>query len=143
VNGLLETLDITTTPGDGLLAYGAVLALAAFASIAIADLPGATKLALATVTGVLLWRGLPLELGPGHAAHVKRAVLWRDGSWQIFGSDGGPVTARLLHSWGASFGPVIGIEWQCADGVRRRAWVSRAAVSGTSWRRLRVRLRLS
>lgn len=71
------------------------------------------------------------------------AVLRTDGGWEL--GIGGPdrVPAELVHSWGARFGLVLGLEWRLAGGRRLVAWLSCRDVERDTWRRLRVRLRIA
>lgn len=114
-----------------------VLAAWILADVAAVPRPiGAVPLGLAaaSLAAFLAGRG---DRQPG------RATLLPDGSWRLVGGGGRTVAARLHRAWGASGGPVIALEWACADGVRRRAWLLRRDVPGPGWRRLRVRLRIA
>lgn len=137
-----EALELHPRVSRVLLAYGTVLLALVVTALYRADLPtawkaGALAVALATI-GRDAWRYR--SGGPGA---VYRVVVSADGSWRIELREGQPLEAQLLRAWGATRGPVIGLEWRCADGVRYRTWITRWDMPSASWRRLRVRLALA
>lgn len=143
VNRFLEPVEIRSRPARTLVPYASALALLGVWAAGRSDLPGLARLALTLAIGLRLavaaWRHSP----PANRDRVERAVLRPDGSWQLLAGAGDLVGARLVHAWGTSTGPVVGLEWQCDDGRRRRTWITRHDLSARSWRRLRARLRMA
>lgn len=141
-NGFLEAVELRPQADRGLqfaaaAVVPAVLAAWALADVAAAPRPlGAVPLALAAVS-------LAGFLAGRRDRQPERATLLPDGSWRLVADGGRTLPARLHRAWGASGGPVIALEWACADGVRRRAWLLRRDVPGPGWRRLRARLRIA
>jgi hypothetical protein len=116
------------------------VALGVLSALTIIDVSAMTRLALCGGLVALLW----VELAVRRRRAIVRAVLWQDGTWRLFtAAAADPVPARLAHHWGASNGPVIGLEWACDDGRRCCAWLWCADFPPASCRRLRVRLRLA
>ncbi len=138
-----EAIEVRPRPQRGLLVFGLILAGGASFSVQLARLPVAWVTAGILVILGASGAGLAGHLGLFGDAWVARAVLRPDGRWSIFTGRGGPIEARLLRSWGESLGPVIGLEWACADNKHRRGWLLVGDLSAPVWRRLRVRLRLS
>lgn len=93
----------------------------------------------------LVWAGLAgaAALRAERGRGVRRALLGQDGAWTLVPRDGGRVAALLVRAWGTSLGPVMGLEWRCADGRLWHAWITPRDARGAHWRRLRVRLRLA
>lgn len=140
--GFLEIIELRPRVDRGLHVLAFLLAPAAVAAAWLADpatLPGGLRAA------VLLAGAAGLGAAAWHRrrAWPRRAVLLPDGQWRLGGDGAAVVPARLARCWGAGAGPLIGLEWACADGGRRSAWLLRADTDARTWRRLRVRLRLA
>jgi hypothetical protein len=121
------------------------------------------QLLLATVTGPAACLAVAITAPPAAGAPVFLAVcmvcvlalahalrarvppsccmLAAAGDWWLVVRGDSVVRARLLHSWGARWGWMLGLEWaECATGCRQTLWLLRADVDPVTWRRLRVRL---
>lgn len=141
-NGFLEGLELRPRAARGVQFTALALAPAVLVAWVLAD-TAAAPWPLRTLPLGLAAVALGLELFAGRRRHPARAVLLQDGSWRIDDGRGGTVAARLRRAWGRAAGPVIALEWDCADGQRRRAWCLRRDAPGPAWRRLRVRLRIA
>lgn len=99
------------------------------------------KLALAAGAALGLlsgpWRG-------AGAQGVALALWLPGGQWQLCtGTGPAALPASLRRSWGERHGPVLALEWACADGRARRAWLTRLDMPPRTWRRLRARLAMA
>lgn len=142
-NGFLEVIELRPTAGREPLVVLAILAPAGAVSVHLAQLPGRWILVAWLALAVATLLELRVALADGPAALGAR--LLPDGRWQLAGAGAGgaPVAAHLARAWGASLGPVVGLEWACEDGRKRRAWLLQRDLPARDWRRLRVRLRLA
>ena len=82
-------------------------------------------------------------MSPDGLDYVARALLWPSGNWQLELGRALLVEARLCRCWGDLHGPVMGLEWACADGQLCQAWLTPLDMPPSSWRRLRARLALA
>lgn len=141
-NGFLETVEIR--PGRSGLALFTLIALAcALLAPSIADLAPRWRWLLGAFACIVAVARAHADLGSASVGRVQRAVLTGDGRWHVTAGSGVVTESRLVSVWGSALGPVIALQWHCADGRRRAAWLFRPALSARSWRRLRVRLRLT
>lgn len=143
MNRFLEPVELRPRPGRALAPYVVSLVLSSAWAIARSDVPYAIQLTLACGVGVRLGWALARDRLRSGETRVERAVLRSDGTWQVVSGRGSVVAAQIARAWGTSAGPVVGIEWRCEDGLRRRTWVTRRELSAAAWRRLRARLRLA
>lgn len=141
-NGFRQTLEIR--PRRSGLAFFILIAVAcALLALSIADLAPAWRWFLLALVLVVAVARAHAHLGSASVGRVRRAVLTADGRWRVTTASEVVTESALVSCWGSSLGPVIALQWQCADGRRRAAWLFRSQLSAPSWRRLRVRLRLT
>jgi hypothetical protein len=141
-NGFLEFVEVRPRADRGLQFTAVVTGPSALLSWWVADV-AATPWPLGVALPALAAAALLHLLLVRRRRQPTRALLLPDGSWRLSGADGEPVPARLHSAWGRAGGPVIALEWVCADGARRSAWLLRRDVPGPGWRRLRARLRIA
>lgn len=143
MNRFLEPVELRPRPGRALAPYVVSLVLLSLLAIARSDVSDWTQLALAIGIGARIGWACLRNTFRGGDTRVERAVLRADGTWQVLSGSGSLVGGQLARAWGTSAGPVVGIEWRCEDGLRRRTWVTRRDLSAAAWRRLRARLLLA
>jgi hypothetical protein len=142
-NGFLEAIEIRPRADGAAAAFFLLTVSCALGAIGLADLSWRCRVSAAVATLVVAGAQSARQLRTHSPWRVRRAVLGADGHWQIFPGRGAVTNGRLSRAWGVSLGPVIGLEWSCADGRRRQAWLTKRDLPGEAWRRLRVRLRLT
>ncbi len=142
-NGFLEAIELRPRPARAVLAFGLIVVACALAAVAGADVPWSWKAPIALAVVVLAGVEMSAHLGTRSGRRIAAAILGADGQWQLLTASGQAVSARLLHSWGASLGPVIALDWRCADGRCRQASLLHRDIPEQTWRRLRARLRLT
>ena len=138
MNRFLETL-IVTPPSIGrdrqFIAWigGPVTALAFVVTSSVAGSAPLWLVSAAVCLATLMRALRPLPA-------PTRISLLADGRWHLSVA-GTEIESRLERSWGARWGPVIGLQWQeVVSGRRRALWLLRADCEPATWRRLRVRL---
>ncbi len=142
-NGFLEAIELRPRPARAVLAFGLIVIACALAAVAGADLPWSWKAPTALAVVGLASVEMSVHLGTRNGRRIAAAILGADGQWQLLTASGQTVSARLLRSWGVSLGPVLALEWRCVDGRCRQAWLLHRDIPEQTWRRLRVRLRLT
>jgi hypothetical protein len=137
-NGFLEPLQIPAGWKTAACCL-AVVAVAALGALLLADL-GPLVRAFGCIWILAMVASAVRDLWSLRAAGVLE--LDAGGHWH-FRTATGACRAGLRGHWGSHFGPLMGIEWRCDDGQCVRLWLSRLDLPATSWRRLRVRLRVT
>lgn len=142
-NGFREVIEIRPKPGRALSFVAVVLVSGGLVSLCIADIPSRWQVVAALALVAAAAMEARSFTTPASRWRTVRATLLPDGSWRVSDRLADPVAAQLSRVWGASLGPVMALEWDCEDGIARRAWLFRPDVPARDWRRLRARLRLA
>lgn len=142
-SGFSQLIEIHPDDRKSLLWFRTLCSLLAALAVYQTPLPWEFEIALqVAIAGTLLFKvSQALRTGPDDG--LRRAVLSPEGRWQLTFGGQSPVQAELIRSWGATLGPVIGLEWRTEQGRVERLWLLRHSTPEPVWRRLRVRLHLS
>jgi len=141
-NGFLQAVSLHPRAASEWLLILVAAAAACALAIMLVDIPPGARVAVACVAVLRLAWELWRRLRPAGGGHVLRLEWLPGGGWRLE-TVAGPVPAGLVHAWGRHAGPLIVMDWLCADGRRREAWLWRHRCPPVAWRRLRVHLRLA